>query len=147
MKKIIIFLSTSFMFLVLTGCKKEDEYKAVLKETTIDSQIIKTLEETKKIVIFNNTHTNDSNFEVISSKKEIAKILEILSRLTIPNGDEFTCEGHNYELLLHDIEDNIIDTIYVWESLGAAIPGSMLSGCNKYRLSLKDAKSLFDIIE
>ena len=93
------------------------------------------MEKTNKIVIsFNNS--------IIDNKNAINEILDIISSGK-QYGTSALCDGHSYELLMYN-DDNLIDTIYVWENRNRLIPKSIHSGCSYY--SVGD-NNLIEIIE
>lgn len=160
MKKILNVLLIALLCVTLAGCGSKnddpnsDKQKENLKGTVLDSKVIESMKKTTKVVIKGYDNKSSSaepeliTIKTITDKGTVDEIVEIISRLVVPEGEGFNCDGNAYYLEMYNNKNDLIDTIYVWNNdQGMAIPKSMLEGCNKMKLSTKDANALYSIIK
>ena len=133
MKKYYLFIILFLILLTLTGCNNQS-IKELDKNVgeTISQDVIDNISKTKKIIIKKHSEIN----KIIGTINDDDTINEIISiiKSSKTNGDVFNCDMYNFEFLMYDDNDKLIDTIYIWSNNERLIPKSIHSGCSYYNV-------------
>ena len=96
---------------------------------SLPDETINQLNETNKIIITR----GEDNLGTISDEAKIEEIINAL-KATKRYGETFNCDGHAFEFQLYNNEE-LIDTIYIWQDGKRMIPSSLSGGCAYYTVS------------
>jgi len=112
------------------------------KVFSISDEIIEKLAKATKINIHNNRTDDNEIIKTITNQNGIREITNIISNANKSTDKFVTSEGSNWSIVMYDVEDKIISTIWIWESgyIG-------LNYGKEYTLGIEDRKSLIKIIE
>lgn len=129
----------------IANSKEDDKDKVSI---SISEDIIQKLSTTRKIIIKNYTDENKDNIlGTISDINVIEEIVEIMSSGK-QLGDAFDCDRNGFDFEMYDVNDKLIDTVFVWALPHERImPESIQSGCSYYNVSSLNNSSLTSIIE
>lgn len=96
----------------------------------IPDETLNKINNTTKMIM----KSNQKELGTINDKDKLAEILNaILSSKQY--GDTFLCDGNAFEFEMYDSNNQLIDTIYVWNDGKRLIPSSIHSGCSYYSMS------------
>lgn len=99
-------------------------------DKTIPVKTLDKLKSTTKVVVKN----GQKELGVINDKDRLVEIFNVVSS-SKQYGDLFLCDGNAFDLEMYDSDNNLIDTIYVWNDGKRLIPSSIHSGCSYYSIS------------
>ena len=113
---------------------KESEIKnscmtRAIDGTSLPDETINKLNETDEIII---TRGEDT-LGTITDKIKIEEIINALKAVK-RYGEAFNCDGHAFEFQLYNNEE-LIDTIYIWQDGKRMMPSSLSGGCAYYTVS------------
>lgn len=106
---------------------------------SMPDDITEKIKDTKEIIV---KKSNGDYLGIIEDAETINKIIDIVASGK-QYGDIYTCDYHSIELDLRSADNEVIDTIYVWDSGNRLIPESISGGCSYYMVE----EDLREVIE
>lgn len=97
--------------------------------SSLPDETINKLNETNEIIITR----GEDNLGTITDEAKIEEIINAL-KATKRYGETFNCDGHAFEFQLYNNEE-LIDTIYIWQDGKRIMPSSLSGGCVYYTVS------------
>ena len=98
---------------------------------TMPTDTLGKLNKTTKIAVI----AGEQELGSINRPNKIAEVLTAISSSEMYEGIGYLCDGHSLEFAMYDNDNNLIDTIYIWNDGERLIPASIHSGCMYYGIS------------